>query len=122
MVRAWVSADGRAPAPGCRSGRRARRPAMRECWGWWIVVVFWGRNRESRGGDPVRLLFEWGFTMSVSSQLFPDLNERIGDFERRMAELQAEIDRLPEGRERRDALDAIAEVARALAALKDRKT
>jgi hypothetical protein len=75
-----------------------------------------------RGGDPVRLLFEWGFTMSVSSQLFPDLNERIGDFERRMTELQAEIDRLPAGRERRDALDAIAEVARALAALKDRKT
>jgi len=34
-----------------------------------------------RGGDPVRLLFEWGFTMSVSSQLFPDLNDRIGDFE-----------------------------------------
>jgi len=70
----------------------------------------------------VRLLFEWGFTMSVSSQLFPDLNDRIGDFERRMTELQAEIDRLPAGRERRDALDAIAEVARALAALKDRKT
>jgi uncharacterized small protein (DUF1192 family) len=60
--------------------------------------------------------------MSVSSQLFPDLNERIADFERRMAELQAEIDRLPAGRERRDALDAITEVARALAALKDRKT
>jgi hypothetical protein len=39
-----------------------------------------------------------------------------------MTELQAEIDRLPAGRERRDALDAIAEVARALAALKDRKT
>ena len=75
-----------------------------------------------RGGDPVRLLLEWGFTMSVSSQLFPDLNDRIGDFERRMTELQAEIDRLPAGRERRDALDAIAEVARALAALKDRKT
>ena len=75
-----------------------------------------------RGGDPVRFLFEWGFTMSVSSQLFPDLNDRIGDFERRMTELQAEIDRLPAGRERRDALDAIAEVARALAALKDRKT
>jgi hypothetical protein len=75
-----------------------------------------------RGGDPVRLLYEWGFTMSVSSQLFPDLNDRIGDFERRMTELQAEIDRLPAGRERRDALDAIAEVARALAALKDRKT
>ncbi len=72
--------------------------------------------------DPVRLSFEWGFTMSVSSQLFPDLNDRIGDFERRMTELQAEIDRLPAGRERRDALDAIAEVARALAALKDRKT
>jgi hypothetical protein len=75
-----------------------------------------------RGGDSVRLQFEWGFTMSVSSQLFPDLNDRIGDFERRMTELQAEIDRLPAGRERRDALDAIAEVARALAALKDRKT
>ena len=71
---------------------------------------------------PVRLSFEWGFTMSVSSQLFPDLNDRIGDFERRMTELQAEIDRLPAGRERCDALDAIAEVARALAALKDRKT
>jgi transposase len=54
----------------------------------------------------------------VSSQLFPDLIERIADFERRMAELQAEIDRLPEGRERSDALDAITEVARALAALK----
>ena len=73
-------------------------------------------------GDPVRLSFEWGSAMSVSSQLFPDLNERIADFERRMAELQAEIDRLPAGRERRDALDAITEVARALAALKDRKT
>jgi hypothetical protein len=58
----------------------------------------------------------------VSSQLFPDLNERIADFERRMADLQAEIDRLPQGKERRDALDAIAEVARALAALKARKT
>jgi uncharacterized membrane protein YccC len=57
-----------------------------------------------------------------SSQLFPDLRERIADFERRMAELQAEIDRLPEDRERRNALDAIAEVARALSALKDRKT
>jgi hypothetical protein len=57
-----------------------------------------------------------------SSQLFPDLSERIADFERRMAELQAEIDRLPEDRERRNALDAIAEVARALSALKDRKT
>ena len=56
------------------------------------------------------------------SELFSDLNERIADFERRMAELQAEIDRLPQGRERREALDAIAEVARALAALKDRKT
>jgi len=75
-----------------------------------------------RGGDLARLLFKWGSTMSVSSQLFPDLNERIADFERRMTELQAEIDRLPEGRERRDALDAITEVARALAALKDRKT
>jgi uncharacterized small protein (DUF1192 family) len=73
-------------------------------------------------GDPVRLSFERGSTMSVSSQLFPDLNERIADFERRMAELQTEIDRLPAGRERRDALDAITEVARALAALKDRKT
>jgi hypothetical protein len=38
-----------------------------------------------------------------------------------MGELQVEIDRLPEGRERRNALDAIAEVARALSALKDRK-
>jgi hypothetical protein len=74
------------------------------------------------GGDLARFSSEWGFTMSVSSQLFPDLNDRIGDFERRMTELQAEIDRLPAGRERRDALDAIAEVARALAALKDRKT
>ena len=52
------------------------------------------------------------------SELFSDLNERIADFERRMAELQAEIDQLPQGLERREALDAIAEVARALAALK----
>ena len=56
--------------------------------------------------------------MPVASQLFADLNERIADFERRMAELQEEIDRLPDGPERRNALDAIAEVARALAALK----
>jgi hypothetical protein len=74
------------------------------------------------GGGPARLPSEPGARIPVSSQLFPDLNERIADFERRMAELQAEIDRLPEGRERRDALDAIAEVARALAALKARKS
>ena len=61
-----------------------------------------------------------GAAIPGSSQLFADLNERIADFERRMAELQAEIDRLPEGRERRGALDAITEVARALAALKGR--
>jgi hypothetical protein len=65
---------------------------------------------------------EEGAAISQFSQLFPDLNDRIADFERRMGELQAEIDRLPEGRERRNALDAIAEVARALAALKDRNT
>jgi hypothetical protein len=81
----------------------------------------WGCNWENPAAIP-RSLFELGSAMSVSSQLFPDLNERIADFERRMAELQTEIDRLPQGRERRDALDAIAEVARALAALKDRKT
>jgi hypothetical protein len=75
------------------------------------------------GGGPERCrAIEGGPAIPVSSQLFPDLNERIADFERRMAELQAEIDRLPDGRERRDALDAIAEVGRALAALKARKT
>ena len=77
-------------------------------------------------GDPngpsAFFLVAVGASNSVPSQLFPDLNERIADFERRMAELQAEIDRLPQGRERREALDAIAEVARALAARKDRKT
>ena len=89
---------------------------MRECGGRWNVVGFGDPD-----GGPVRLLVEVGAAIPVSSQLFPDLNERIADFERRMAELQAEIDRLPEGRERREALDAIAEVARALAALKDRR-
>ena len=72
-------------------------------------------------GDPARSFFSQGLAIPVSSQLVPDLNKRIADFERRRTELQAEIDQLPQGKERSDALDAIAEVARALAALKARK-
>ena len=81
----------------------------------------WGQGGKPGGGLARLLVGRRESAIPGSSQLFPDLNERIADFGRRMAELQAEIDRLPEGRERRDALDAIAEVARALGALKDRK-
>ena len=51
-----------------------------------------------------------------------DWKEHIAEFERRMAELQKEIDQLPDGRERRNVLDAFAGVARALTALKARNS
>jgi hypothetical protein len=100
----------------------SRGPAMRECGASRTVVGVGGATGKARKWSHAFVVRSRGPIIPVSSQLFPDLNERIADFERRMADLQAEIDRLPQGKERRDALDAIAEVARALAALKARKT
>ena len=46
------------------------------------------------------------------------LSDRIREFDRRLSQLRAEIDRLPPGDEQRSVLEAFAKVADALAILK----
>lgn len=47
-----------------------------------------------------------------------ELADRIADFDHRLSQLRAEIDRLPPGDEQRSVLEACAKVADALAVLK----